>query len=74
MRHMKTTGTCTDCGKEDCDVIVLDDVARVCEECLETNYTQCSICGEYWYDSYVEFTFTDDQIICEYCMEDIEED
>lgn len=74
MGHRKCTGTCTDCGKENSPLIILDDVVKVCEECLDTNYTQCHICGEYWNDAYIEFTYTDDKIICEYCMEDLEED
>lgn len=74
MSHRRSTGTCTDCGKENCSLIIIDDVGSLCEECLDSSYTQCSICGEYWNDSYVEFTYTDDQIICEYCMDDIEED
>ena len=75
MDHIKCIGTCTDCGKENCKLIVLDDVVRVCEECLETNYTQCDVCGEYWNDAYVEFTVTDDdRLVCEYCMEDMEDE
>lgn len=75
MDHRRCVGTCTDCGKENCDLIVLDDVVRVCEECLESNYTQCDVCGEYWADGYVEFTVTDDdKLVCEYCMEDMEDE
>lgn len=48
------------------------DAPLLCDECLDSSYTQCDICGEYWPD-HIEFTYTDDQIICEYCMEDKEE-
>lgn len=75
MSHRSSTGTCTDCGKENCRLTVLDDVVMVCDECLNTDYTQCDICGEYWNDTYVEFTFTEDErIICAYCMEDLDDD
>lgn len=71
MNHRKCIGTCTDCGKENTSLIILDDVDWLCEECLDSSYTQCDICGEYWGDSYVEFTVTaDDKLVCEYCMED----
>lgn len=72
MNHRKCIGTCTDCGKENTSLIILDDVDWLCEECLDSSYTQCDICGEYWGDGYVEFTVTaDDKLVCEYCMEDI---
>jgi hypothetical protein len=71
MQRKRCNGVCTDCGKQDQSLIVLDDETSVCDECLETNYTQCHICGEYWNDAYVEFYFPDDgRIICEHCMED----
>ena len=71
MNHRKCIGTCTDCGKENTSLIILDDVDWLCEECLDSSYTQCDICGEYWCDGYVEFTVTaDDKLVCEYCMED----
>ena len=74
MKHKKCIGTCSECGKENCELIVLDDVDRLCQECLDSVYTQCDICGEYYPDGVVEFTCTDDGIICEYCMEDIQDD
>lgn len=74
MSHRRCVGTCTDCGKENCNLIVLDDVDQLCQECLDSVYTQCDICGEYWPDGVVEFIYTGDGIICEYCMEDIVDD
>ncbi len=74
MKHKRYIGTCTECGKENCELIVLDDVDKLCQECLDSLYTQCDICGEYWPD-HVEFTVTDDdRLVCEYCMEDIQDD
>ena len=72
MRHRRYTGACTGCGIET-TLIILDDEDRLCQECLDSSYTQCDICGEYWPD-HIEFTYTDDQIICEYCMEDMNEE
>ena len=74
MAHKRCIGTCTDCGKENAALIILDNVDWICEECLDSVYTQCDICGEYWPDGVIEFTYTDDKIICEYCMEDIDEE
>ena len=73
MRHRRCTGACTGCGIET-TLIILDDEDRLCQECLDSSYTQCDICGEYWPDGVVEFTYTDDQIICEYCAEDDEDE
>ena len=75
MNHRRCIGTCTDCGKENCSLIVIDEVDMLCEECLDSAYTKCDICGEYWPDDVVEFSLTDDdRLVCEYCMEDIDED
>lgn len=75
MKHRRCIGTCTDCGKENSNLIILDDVDQLCEECLDSSYTQCDVCGEYWNDSYVEFFYPDDErIVCEYCMEDMEDE
>ena len=71
MAHRKTIGTCTECGKENTSLTILDDVDWLCQECLDSSYTQCDICGEYRPD-HIEFTYTDDKVICEYCMEDME--
>ena len=70
-----TIGTCTRCGKEDCRVTVIDDVDRVCDECLEAFYFQCEVCNEYWEDCYVEqFWLKDGRVICEHCREDFDDD
>ena len=74
MNHRRCIGTCTDCGKENCELIVLDEIDMLCQECLDSVYTKCDICGEYWPDGVVEFIYTGDGIICEYCMEDIAEE
>lgn len=70
-----TIGTCTSCGKENCKLTIIDDVDRVCDECLDFKYTQCDECGEYWDDSYIEFFLTkDDKLICEHCREDYDDE
>lgn len=66
---------CTDCGKADCHLTIIDEVTAVCDQCLDSRFIQCDECGEYWDDFAVEFTYTeDDRCICEYCMENYEED
>ena len=68
-------GTCTQCGAEDCNLTIINDVDWVCEECLELWYTQCDNCGEYWESSSVEwFVLKDDKMVCEYCAEDYDDD
>lgn len=71
MNHRRISGTCTDCGKQSCTLTVLDEVDMLCDECLDSAYTQCDICNEYWPDGVIEFTYTGNGIICEYCMEEI---
>ena len=71
----QTIGNCTRCNKENCAVTIIDDVDRVCAECLDSFFTQCDDCGEYWEDGYVEFYLTqDDRLICEHCRENYDND
>ena len=69
------TGPCTQCGKENCHLTVVDEQIHVCDECLDANYFQCEECGEYWDDSYVEqFWLKDGRTICEHCREDFDDE
>ena len=71
----KDHGTCTLCGAEDVDLTIIDDVDRVCDECLDANYEQCEFCGEYWDYCYVDISPVsddDDRFICEFCREELE--
>ena len=71
---MENYGECELCGKE-AKLTVIDDVTRVCEECLDSNYFQCEECGEYWDDSYVEqFWLKDGRTICEHCRENFDDE
>lgn len=68
-------GTCTMCGKENCNLTIIDDVDHVCEECLDSHYQYCDECGEYWDYMVIEFTYLKDgRAICEYCAEDLDID
>lgn len=70
-----TTGTCTQCGKENCSLTSVDEGIQVCEECLDAFYFQCEECGEYWDDSYVEqFFLKDGRTICEHCRENFDDE
>lgn len=74
---MKRTynGTCSMCGKEDCELTVIDDVDHVCEDCLEEKFIFCDECQEYWQCDAIEFFYLDDgRVLCEHCAEDIDED
>ena len=73
MKH--TTGTCMQCGKENCSLTSVDEGIQVCEECLDAFYFQCEECGEYWDDSYVEqFFLKDGRTICEHCRENFDDE
>ena len=41
-------GTCACCGREDRDLVILNDDERICLECFDADYTKCDACGEYW--------------------------
>lgn len=69
----KATGTCTMCGKEG-RLTILDDVDWLCDECLDSEYTQCDACGEYYPDIIEFFVTKDDRLICEYCREDFDDE
>ena len=69
----KTTGTCTMCGKEG-QLTILDDVDWLCDECLDSEYTQCDECGEYYPDTIEFFVTKDDRLICEHCREDFDDE
>lgn len=63
-------GTCSKCGKESTRLTIIDDIDHVCDECLD-EYTQCSICGEYYID--IDFFETKEgELVCEYCYEDMD--
>lgn len=68
-------GTCTMCGKENCEVTIVDEVEHVCEECLDNEYIFCDECKEYWlWDAIKFYHLKDDRTLCEHCAEDIDED
>ena len=71
----KILGTCTRCAKDDCRLTIIDDVDRVCDDCLDSFYTQCEDCGNYWEEGCIEFFLTsDERMICEYCRENYDDD
>ena len=65
-------GDCSNCGKENVKVVVVDEATHLCEECLDEDYFFCEECKRYWHYDFVEFYDTDDgRTVCEYCYEDI---
>jgi hypothetical protein len=74
--NIKSTGTCTECGKENVQITILDDVERLCDQCLDSLYQECDICHEYYDPGSVEFSLLKNEgiFVCEYCAEDFDED
>ena len=72
--NIKSFGKCTYCGKENVQITILDDVERLCEECLDSFYSECDICHEYYDPGIVEFyrLKNDGGFVCEYCAEDFD--
>lgn len=66
----KTEGTCGMCGEKG-PVTCIGEDSYYCEECLESAFTQCDVCGQYYSDT-VEFEAVDGKHVCEFCVEEIE--
>lgn len=69
----KENGVCEHCGKHG-DINVIDGEEYVCDECLDSLYTQCEECGEYYSDDVEFFCTNDGRLICEYCKEESEDE
>ena len=68
------TGTCTECGKENTHLTIVDEVTHVCDECLNSEWFQCDECLDYWNYDYVElFHLKDGRVVCEHCKEDFDD-
>jgi formylmethanofuran dehydrogenase subunit E len=64
---------CTMCGEKCKDITVVDDVTRVCPDCLEDEFFKCEECNEYWlYDAKEYVELDDGRIVCEDCAEELE--
>ena len=48
MSNKNYFGTCTECGEENCELTVVDELNHVCEDCLDNEYIECEECNEYW--------------------------
>ena len=68
-------GFCDACGRR----IYLNDAywvhgdLSVCEQCFENEYTQCDICGEYFYKEEVVYDRDSELYLCECCRGSEEE-
>lgn len=68
-------GTCTMCGKQKRKLLIVDEEAHVCQDCLDNEYIQCDECKEYWlWDAIMFYHLKDERTLCEHCAEDVEED
>ena len=65
-------GTCTDCGAENVERFCVCDDVYVCADCLDSNFTRCEECGEYYENDVV--SEVDGQMLCEYCAEAMGDD
>ena len=75
MNTNKYTGVCSQCGKSDTLLTVIDDVDHVCDDCLEDHFTLCDECGEYYGTWSIKFYYMKDgRTLCEYCGEDADEE
>ncbi|MBR0445439.1 MAG: hypothetical protein IJK14_08745 [Clostridia bacterium] len=65
-------GTCMCCGKEDRDLIILNDDERICLQCLDADFAKCDGCGEYWPSDMVSQFGS--EMICDFCLEEMEDE
>ena len=70
---IKSNGICTECGKE-AELTFVTDEDLLCDECLESSFTQCDVCKEYYPDDLEWFCLKDGRMICEYCREDFDDE
>lgn len=63
-------GTCTQCGAEGVERCCVCDDVYVCADCLDSDFTKCDECGKYYSNDVVNLV--DDQMLCEYCQEELE--
>lgn len=64
-------GKCTNCGKENETLAIIDETSHICLECLAYDYFYCDVCRKYWNDNYVNSFYLKTGItVCEYCIED----
>ena len=71
----KYIGKCTNCGLDNVELNVLDDVNHICNDCLDGNYFFCEDCNQYWHCDYVErYELSDGRTVCEHCLEDVDDD
>lgn len=73
--NIKSFGKCTSCGKENVEIRILDDVERLCEECLDSLYQECDICHEFYDPGVIDFSvLKDGRFVCEYCADGFDPD
>jgi hypothetical protein len=75
MSNQNYVGTCTECGEENCELTIVDEVTHVCEDCLDNEYIKCEECNQHWkWDSIKFFNLKDGRTLCEHCAEDIDKE
>ena len=75
MKNKNYKGTCTMCGKENCELLIVDEANHVCQDCLDNEYIFFDECKEYWlWDAILFYNLKDGRTLCEHCAEDIDEE
>jgi len=72
----KYKGTCTECGEENVQVTLIDEVISLCDDCIEElDYIECDECHEFWlWDAIKFYDLKDGRTLCEHCAERLIED
>lgn len=69
-------GTCTECGKENTKVTLIDECTSLCDKCIdELDYIECDECHELWrWDAVKFYNLKDGRTLCEWCGDNLLED
>ncbi len=69
-------GECSECGKEEIEVTLIDEVTSLCADCIdELDYFECDECTEFWlHDAVRVYNLKDGRTLCEHCAEMLLED
>ena len=72
----KYTGKCSNCGKDNIVVSLIDEETSLCEKCIdELDYIECDECEELWlWDAVKFYNLKDGRTLCENCAEELLDD
>lgn len=69
-------GMCTECGEDEIEVTLIDEVTSLCDGCIEElDYIECDMCHEFWlWDAIKFYNLKDGRTLCEHCGDMLMED